>query len=104
MFITVGMLLHWRPKRFLRSVAESVPAVGGVLIQFPFYAVDFWYMIAGTGITKWLADLFVSISTHGTYPLLVAFYSALLVYSFRQVEASGLSKLPIFCRLLSSSR
>jgi len=77
MFITVGMLLHWRPKRFLRSVAESVPAVGGVLIQFPFYAVIFG-MIAGTGITKWLADLFVSISTHGTYPLLVAFYSALL--------------------------
>ncbi|HUK99244.1 MAG TPA: TIGR00366 family protein [Nitrospirota bacterium] len=76
-FVTVGMLLHWRPKRFLRSVAESVPAVGGVLIQFPFYAVIFG-MIAGTGITKWLADLFVSISTQGTYPLLVAFYSALL--------------------------
>jgi short-chain fatty acids transporter len=76
-FITVGMLLHWRPKRFLKSVAESVPAVGGVLIQFPFYAVIFG-MIAGTGITKWLADAFVSISTPGTYPLLVAFYSAVL--------------------------
>jgi short-chain fatty acids transporter len=76
-FITAGMLLHWRPKRFLRSVTQSVPAVGGVLIQFPFYAVIFG-MIAGTGITKWLADLFVSISTHGTYPLVVAFYSALL--------------------------
>ena len=76
-FITVGMILHWRPKRFVRSVAESVPAVGGVLIQFPFYAVIFG-MIAGTGITKYLADLFVSISTPGTYPLLVAFYSAVL--------------------------
>jgi short-chain fatty acids transporter len=76
-FITVGMILHWRPKRFVRSVAESVPAVGGVLIQFPFYAVIFG-MIAGTGITKYLADLFVSISTPGTYPLLVAFYSAIL--------------------------
>jgi short-chain fatty acids transporter len=76
-FITVGMLLHWTPKRFLKSVSESVPAVGGVLIQFPFYAVIFG-MIAGTGITKWLADLFVSISTPGTYPLLVAFYSAVL--------------------------
>jgi short-chain fatty acids transporter len=76
-FITVGMLLHWRPKRFLRSVSESVPAVGGVLIQFPFYAVIFG-MIAGTGITKWLADAFVSVSTPGTYPLLVAFYSAVL--------------------------
>ena len=87
-FITAGMLLHWRPKRFLRSVTQSVPAVGGVLIQFPFYAVIFG-MIAGTGITKWLANLFVSISTHGTYPLVVAFYSALLGVFVHQAVASG---------------
>jgi len=76
-FIALGMLLHWRPRRFVRAVADSVPATGGVLIQFPFYAVIFG-MIVGTGITKWLADLFVSISSQGTYPLLVAFYSAIL--------------------------
>ncbi len=76
-FITLGMLLHWRLRRFLRAVAKSVPATGGVLIQFPFYAVIFG-MIAGTGITKWLADLFVAITTKGTYPLLVALYSAIL--------------------------
>jgi short-chain fatty acids transporter len=76
-FITVGLLLHWRPKRFMRAVAQSVPATGGVLIQFPFYAVIFG-MIAGTGINKWLADLFVSITTQNTYPLLVAVYSAIL--------------------------
>jgi short-chain fatty acids transporter len=77
LFISLGMILHWRPKRFLRAVAQSVPAVGGVLIQFPFYAVIFG-MIVGTGITKWLADLFVSVTTQGTYPLLVALYSAIL--------------------------
>jgi short-chain fatty acids transporter len=76
-FISLGMLLHWRPRRFLRAVVQSVPATGGVLIQFPFYAVIFG-MIVGTGITKWLADLFVSITTPGTYPLLVALYSATL--------------------------
>jgi short-chain fatty acids transporter len=76
-FITVGMLLHWRPKRFLKAVADAVPATGGVLIQFPFYAVIFG-MIVGTGINKWLADLFVSITTHETYSLLVAAYSAIL--------------------------
>jgi short-chain fatty acids transporter len=76
-FITVGMLLHWRPKRFLKAVAQSVPATGGVLIQFPFYAVIFG-MIVGTGINKWLADLFVVITTKETYPLLVAVYSAVL--------------------------
>src|SRR6266481_2651263 len=28
MFITVGLLLHWRPKRFMRAVADCVPATG----------------------------------------------------------------------------
>jgi short-chain fatty acids transporter len=77
MFITVGLLLHWRPKRFMRAVAECIPATGGVLIQFPFYAVIFG-MIVGTGIADALAKLFASISTHNTYPLLVAMYSAIL--------------------------
>jgi short-chain fatty acids transporter len=76
-FITIGLLLHWRPKRFMRAVAECVPATGGVIIQFPFYAVIFG-MIVGTGIADSLAKLFASISTHNTYPLLVAMYSAVL--------------------------
>ena len=76
-FITVGMILHWRPKRFLKAVAQSVPATGGVLIQFPFYAVIFG-MIVGTGINKWLADFFVAITTPNTFSLLVAAYSAVL--------------------------
>ncbi len=77
MFICAGLLLHWRPKRFLRAVGESVPATSGVLIQFPFYAVIFG-MIVGTGITDWLAKLFTAISTPGSYPLLVVCYSAVL--------------------------
>lgn len=77
MFITVGLLLHWRPRRFVQAVAESVPATAGVLIQFPFYAVIFG-MIVGTGISDWLANLFARISTPGSYPLLVATYSAVL--------------------------
>ncbi|MGC8602811.1 MAG: short-chain fatty acid transporter [Desulfomonilaceae bacterium] len=76
-FISVGMLLHWRPKRFLRAVGQSIPATGGVLIQFPFYAVIFG-IITGTGISHWLASLFTTISTHNTYALLVTFYSAVL--------------------------
>jgi len=76
-FITVGLLLHWRPKRFMRAVADCIPATGGVIIQFPFYAVIFG-MITGTGISDALAKLFAAVSTHNTYPLLVAMYSAVL--------------------------
>jgi len=77
LFITAGLLLHWRPKRFLKAVADCIPATGGVLIQFPFYAVILG-MIVGTGISEALAKLFAAIGTHGTYPLLVALYSAVL--------------------------
>jgi short-chain fatty acids transporter len=77
MFLTLGLLLHWRPRRFVRAVSQAVPATGGVLIQFPFYAVIFG-MIVGTGITAWLARLFASVTTHATFPLLVALYSAIL--------------------------
>jgi short-chain fatty acids transporter len=76
-FITAGMLLHWRPKRFLNAVTQAVPATGGVLIQFPFYAVIFG-MIVGTGINDWFSTLFYRITTPGSYPLLVALYSAIL--------------------------
>src|SRR5579883_260061 len=77
MFITVGLLLHWRPKRFMRAVVDAVPATGGVIIQFPFYAVIFG-MIAGTNISTHLATLFAAATTHNSYPLLVAIYSAVL--------------------------
>ncbi len=76
-FLTVGILLHWRPKRFMKAVSECVPATGGVLIQFPFYAVIFG-MIVGTGISDWLARLFAAVTTHNTFPLLVAIYSSVL--------------------------
>ncbi|HEX6880040.1 MAG TPA: TIGR00366 family protein [Terriglobales bacterium] len=76
-FLTLGLLLHWRPRRFIRAVSQAVPATGGVLIQFPFYAVIFG-MIVGTGISEWLAKLFASVTTHATFPLLVALYSAIL--------------------------
>ena len=37
MFVMAGLLLHWRPKRFLAAVTKAVPATAGVLIQFPLY-------------------------------------------------------------------
>lgn len=83
-FLLAGMLLHWRPRRFLQSVARAVPATAGVLIQFPFYAGIFG-MITSSGvandphsISKWLADIFVRISDQNTYPILVSIYSAVL--------------------------
>ncbi len=77
MFLTAALLLHWRPRNFVRAVTDSIPATGGVLIQFPFYAMIFG-MIVGTGLSAKLAHLFTSASTHDTFSLLAAGYSAVL--------------------------
>ena len=76
-FITAGLLLQWRPRRFMRAVSESIPSAGGVIIQFPLYAMIFG-MIVGTGLSDKAVRVLVSISTHSTYALLVALYSATL--------------------------
>lgn len=77
LFLMIGLLLHWRPGSFTRAVSDAVPATGGILIQFPFYAGIFG-MISGSPISKLMADFFVRSSSHNTYPLLVAAYSATL--------------------------
>jgi len=76
-FLALGLLLHARPRSFLRAVGRSVPATAGVLIQFPFYGGIFG-MISKTPIAERLAELFVDITTKGTFPIVVAIYSAIL--------------------------
>ena len=76
-FLTAGLLLQWRPKRFLRAVIDIIPGTAGVIVQFPLYAVIFG-MIVGTGLSDKAARLLTSISTHNTFALLVALYSATL--------------------------
>ena len=76
-FLGAGLLLHGRPRTFLAAVGRAVPATSGVLIQFPFYAGIFG-IISKTAIASILAQWFVKISTPGTFPLVVAFYSTIL--------------------------
>jgi short-chain fatty acids transporter len=83
LFLMLGMLLTWRPKRFLRTVNRAVPAVAGILIQFPLYgSVAFLLTQAKTGsgltLSHHISDFFVSISTHDTYSALMGIYSAVL--------------------------
>jgi len=77
MFLIAGMLLHWRPRAFLRAAAKAVPMTGGVLLQFPLYAGIFGVLM-GSRLNEVLARFFVSISTQGTLPLVGGVYSAIL--------------------------
>jgi short-chain fatty acids transporter len=82
-FIMAGLLLHWRPKRFLVAVAKSVPATAGVLIQFPFYGAIAAILTqaqnsAGVTVSDQIAHAFVAMSTQHLYPLVIGIYSAIL--------------------------
>lgn len=83
LFIMAGLLLQWRPKRFLAAVAKSVPATAGVLIQFPLYGAIATILTqakngAGVTVSDQISHAFVSVSTQHLYPLLIGIYSAIL--------------------------
>lgn len=77
MLLTIGLLLHWTPRNFLNSVSNSVPAISGVLIQFPLYAGIFGILM-NSGLNDKLVEFFLSISTENTFPLIAGIYSAVL--------------------------
>jgi short-chain fatty acids transporter len=76
-FLLIGFLLHRTPARLMEAFKAAAPAVWGIILQFPFYA-GIAGVITTTGLSDKLASAFVSVSTHGTFPPLVAIYSAFL--------------------------
>jgi short-chain fatty acids transporter len=83
LFVMAGLLLHWRPKRFLAAVSKAVPATAGVLIQFPLYGAIAAILTqakngAGVTMSDQISHAFVSISTEHSYPLVIGVYSAIL--------------------------
>jgi short-chain fatty acids transporter len=83
MFLMVGLLLHWRPRRFLAAVGKAVPATAGVLIQFPLYGAIATILTqaknqSGLTVSDQIVHAFVNISTQHMYPLLIGIYSAIL--------------------------
>jgi short-chain fatty acids transporter len=83
MFLMFGMLLTWRPKRFLRSVGKAVPSVAGVLIQFPLYGSIAFILTKAPGpdgqaLSHHISNFFVSVSTKDTFSALMGVYSAVL--------------------------
>jgi len=76
-FLLVGFLLHGTPARLMRAFQEATPAVWGVILQFPFYA-GIAGIITATHLNDVIAAAFVRVSTHTTFPAIVAVYSAVL--------------------------
>src|SRR5690625_7312676 len=79
MFLFLGIILHRTPRRFLNSVGGAVKNVGGIIIQFPFYAGIMGIMVE-SGLSEQMSLFFVNISNEFTHPL-VTFISAGIVNS-----------------------
>lgn len=82
-FLMLGMLFNWRPRRFLDAIAKAVPSATGVLIQFPLYGGIAFILTKAAGpsghaLADHLAQFFVSVSSHASFPALMGVYSAVL--------------------------
>ncbi|VVD63091.1 Short chain fatty acid transporter [Pandoraea aquatica] len=82
-FLMLGMLLNWRPRRFLNAVAKSVPSTAGVLIQFPLYGGIAFILTkaaapTGVALSEHIAQFFVAISSHSSFPAVMGIHSAVL--------------------------
>jgi short-chain fatty acids transporter len=76
-FLTMALLLHGRPESLVRAFVNGAATAAGIILQFPFYAGIFGVM-KNTPLGDWMGNLFVSISSARTFPLIVYAYSALM--------------------------
>ncbi|UYP01201.1 TIGR00366 family protein [Oceanotoga sp. DSM 15011] len=84
-FLTVGIVFHQTPKRYINAVKEAVKGASGIILQFPFYAGIMGMMVgansAGVSLAGLISHWFVSISNPTTFPLFT-FLSAGIVNFF----------------------
>ncbi|RWR50144.1 short-chain fatty acid transporter [Sinirhodobacter ferrireducens] len=80
LFLFLGITLFVTPSRFLAALNDGVKVVGGIIIQYPFYA-GILAILAGSGLIVTFSNWFVSISSAETLPIW-SFFSAGLVNLF----------------------
>ncbi len=98
-FLILGVALHGTPRNFLNAVSKAVPAISGVLIQFPLYGSIAFMMThalnsADLSLSHYIAEFFVSIASQETFAIVMGLYSIRQswVSSFLPVEVNGLLK------------
>ncbi len=64
----LGVLLLGTPMKYVEKVNEGVKTIGGIILQFPFYA-GIMAIMHGSGLVESIAHVFVNISTAATLPL-----------------------------------
>src|SRR5688572_28068761 len=65
--LMLGLILHWRPIRYVRAFNAAARTVGPILLQFPLYG-GIMGMMTGTGLAAVISQAFVAFSTQDTLP------------------------------------
>ena len=65
--LMLGLILHWRPIRYVRAFNCGARTVGPILLQFPLYG-GIMGMMTGTGLAAVISQAFVAFSTQDTLP------------------------------------
>src|SRR5215510_138160 len=65
--LMLGLILHWRPIRYVRAFNAAARTVGPILLQFPLYG-GIMGMMTGTGLAAVISQAFVAFSTETTLP------------------------------------
>lgn len=91
-FLTLGIILHKTPIRYVNAINDAIKNCGGIALQFPFYAGIMGMMIS-SGLAVTFSEVFVNISNSTTFPFFT-YLSAGIVNFFcsfwwRSVGCSG---------------
>ena len=78
-FLSLAILLHWTPASLAAAVRDAARPLHGIVLQFPLYAGMFG-IIRGTRLAERAAEALTALSTPGSYPVVVCWYSAVLNY------------------------
>ncbi|MDR3590604.1 MAG: TIGR00366 family protein [Negativicutes bacterium] len=65
--IFLGVLLMGTPAKYIAALSEGAKTVGGIILQYPFYA-GIMAMMGGSGLVNTMAQWFVSVSNVHTLP------------------------------------
>lgn len=63
----LGVILLGTPINYVEKLNEGIKTIGGIILQFPFYA-GIMAIMAASGLVKTIAEIFVNISTPDTLP------------------------------------
>jgi short-chain fatty acids transporter len=76
-FIMVGLALYRNPIAYVRAIFRGSGAVGGIILQFPFYAgIQGVMTLSGLAIT--FADALARVATQFTYPFIALLIGGLV--------------------------